>query len=152
MLQEFYDGMVGGGQDLREGIANFANDLIDGDSDAWLEVIKSPFNIIPGNTTTTEETESSAYETGYDLMIILPSIVGKGKAKRKKQIRIKPGKEPKQFPVHSSEKKALEASGQPKTVQPEFHDKPSSRGQRPHYHDIKNPNIHHTWGKAKRKK
>ena len=71
----------------------------------------------------------------------------------KKQIRTtKPGSAKKAFVQHSSEKKAFEASGQPKGVKSEIHDKSTSRGQRRHYHDKKDKNVHHAWGKAKRKK
>lgn len=56
------------------------------------------------------------------------------------------------FVQHNSRKKAFEASGQPKGTKAEKHNKPTSRGQREHFHDVRNRNIHHTYGKAGNKK
>lgn len=52
------------------------------------------------------------------------------------------------FVLHNNRKSALDASGQPSGVKPEIHDKPTSKGQRWHFHDIWNRAIHHMFGKA----
>lgn len=56
------------------------------------------------------------------------------------------------FVLHPSKKAAREAAGQPSRVKPEIHEKPTARGQRWHYHDRKQPSIHHMFGPAKNKK
>jgi hypothetical protein len=80
----------------------------------------------------------------------LSSGGGKG---GKAQIRTyKPTSNKKHFVQHSGRKAAHESSGQPKRAKPELHEKQTGRGQRYHFHDIKNADVHHTWGKAKNKK
>ena len=76
-----------------------------------------------------------------------------GAKSSKKQVRtVKKTSSKKHFVQHSSKKKAQQASGQPKKAKSEIHSKKTGRGQRRHYHDIKDKNVHHTWGKAKNKK
>ncbi len=71
----------------------------------------------------------------------------------KKQVRTnKKTSTKKHFVQHSSKKKAQEASGQPKKAKSEIHDKKTGRGQRRHFHDVKDANVHHTYGKTKNKK
>lgn len=53
----------------------------------------------------------------------------------------------KHFVQHNSGKAAREAAGQPSNVKPERHNKQTSRGQKQHYHDKKDRNVHHTFGK-----
>ena len=73
--------------------------------------------------------------------------------KSKKQVRtVKKTSTTKHFVQHSSKKKAQQASGQPKKAKSEIHDKKTGRGQKRHYHDVKDKNVHHTWGKSKNKK
>ena len=71
----------------------------------------------------------------------------------KKQIRtVSKNSTKKHFIKHSSKKKAKQASGQPNKAKSEIHSKKTGRGQRRHYHDVKDKNVHHSWGKAKNKK
>ncbi len=152
LLSRFYnDGMVRAGEDAREGLIMLANDLIDGDPEAWLDFLSDPFGLgQPGGTT---QVPQSAEEAGYETMMAIPLLIGKGKNKPKSQIRnYKPSSTKKHFVLHPNAKTAQQASGQPRSVKPETHNKSTSRGQRPHYHDINDANIHHTWGKAKNKK
>jgi len=62
------------------------------------------------------------------------------------------GKPKRHFKQHKSRKQAQQASGQPSNTRSERHDKPTSRGQREHFHDKKNRNVHHTFGRANRRK
>jgi RHS repeat-associated protein len=58
----------------------------------------------------------------------------------------------KHFGEYKSRKHSRETSGQSSNTKSEFHNKPTRRGQQRHFHDKKNRNIHHGYGKKKRKK
>jgi hypothetical protein len=58
----------------------------------------------------------------------------------------------KHFGDYKSRKQSSETSGQSSNTKSEFHNKPTRRGQQRHFHDKKNRNIHHGYGKKKRKK
>jgi hypothetical protein len=53
------------------------------------------------------------------------------------------------FVEHSSRKKALEASGQPSGTDSELHKRRTGRGQRRHFHDVRDRRTHHTYGRRK---
>lgn len=86
-----------------------------------------------------------------DVKIIKKAISSVKNAK--KQVRtVKKTSNRKHFVQHSSKKKAQQASGQAKKAKSEIHSKKTSRGQKRHFHDIKDKNVHHTYGKSKNKK
>lgn len=126
--------------------ADAINAGISGKKGNWGDMFISGLSIIPyaGDL-------AKVGKVGKDIKIIKKAI--ENVKSSKSQIRtVKKNSTEKHFVQHSSKKKAQQASGQPKKAKPETHTKKTGRGQKTHYHDVKDANVHHTYGKTKNKK
>jgi hypothetical protein len=151
--------------DIRvEGIETVVNDKVESVKEEVIDKIETIQNDETGEATAEIITEA-VLDVGVAVLgtkglgaasngtKITKTVGAAQKGFTKKQIRTtKPGSNKKHFVQHSSKKSAQQASGQPQKANPELHTNKTRRGQREHYHDIKDENVHHTWGKARNKK